>query len=114
MNQITYITYLTISIIIVLYVGDLCVKNGKVYILNFFPKKEKFANALNSSLLIAYYCLNIGLAVWSLNSINNIQNYAQVVLEICTRLSFIILILTGLHFINLMTIYFSYKKFKNK
>lgn len=114
MIAITYISYLILSIFVVLYVGNFCYQNGKIYILNYFPEQVKFANAVNNSLLIAYYCLNIGLAIWTLNSIKNITTLSQIITEVALRFSYIVLVIAIIHFINITTIYIYYKHFKNK
>ena len=114
MNQITYICFLLISSFIVIYVGNFCYKNGKVYILSYFPNEINFGNGINKLLRIAYYLLNIGLAIWSLHSIKNIGSSTEMILEISSRLSYILLIIASLHFINIYTVYFIYKHFKNQ
>lgn len=102
------------STLIVVYVGNFCYKNGKVYILSYFPQDINFGNGINKLLRIAYYLLNIGLAVWSLHSIKNIKNTVEAILELSTRLSFILLIIATLHFINIYTVYLIHKHFKNQ
>lgn len=114
MNQITYIVYIVISSIIVIYVGNFCYKNGKIYILSYFPNDVNFGNGINRLLRVAYYLLNIGLAIWTLNSVKNIENIEQVILELSNRLSFILLVIGVLHFINIYTVYLIQKHFKNQ
>tara|TARA_R110002049_G_scaffold70344_2_gene181741 strand:+ start:368 stop:712 length:345 start_codon:yes stop_codon:yes gene_type:complete len=114
MNQITYIFYIVLSSLIVVYVGNFCYQNGKIYILNYFPNDINFGNGINKLLRIAYYLLNIGLAVWSLNSMKEIQTSTAMILEITRRLSYILLIIGSLHFINIYTVYLIHKHFKNQ
>jgi hypothetical protein len=114
MNQITYILYVLLSSTVVILVGNWCYKNGKVYILNYFPDDINFGNGINKLLRIAYYLLNLGLAIWSLHSMREIENSVEVILEISKRLSFILLIIASLHFINIYTVYLIYKHFKNQ
>ena len=90
MNQITYILYVLLSILIVVLVGNWCYKNGKIYILNYFSKDVSFGSGINKLLRTAYYLLNIGLAIWSLHSMKEINTTTEVILEICTRLSYIL------------------------
>lgn len=110
----TYIVYLSMSSLLVIYVGDFCYKNGKVYILNYFPNDINFGNGINKLLRIAYYLLNIGLAIWTLHSINKIKNFENIVLELSERLSFILLVIGTLHFLNIYSVYLIYKHFKNQ
>ena len=114
MNQLTYILYILLSSSIVILVGNWCYKNGKVYILNYFPNEMNFGNGINKLLRIAYYLLNIGLAIWSLHSMIEINNADEVILEISSRLSYILLIIGTLHFINIYTVYLIHKHFKNQ
>ena len=114
MNQITYIIYILLSSTIVFWIGNLCYQNGKIYILNYFPNDIIFGNGINKLLKLAYYLLNIGLAVWSLNTMRRIQNYVEMIIEIAGRLSYILLIIGMLHFINIYAVYIIYKHFKNQ
>ena len=114
MNQFTYIFYILLSSTIVIYVGDFCYINGKSYILDYFPDDLNFGNGINKLLRIAYYLLNLGLAIWSLHSMKEINSYVEVLLEICSRLSFILLVIALLHFINIYTVYLIHKHIKNQ
>ena len=114
MNQITYILYILLSSSIVIYVGNFCYKNGKVYILSYFPNDINFGNGINKLLRTAYYLLNIGLAIWSLHSLREINTSIELILEICSRLSYILLIIAALHFINIYTVYLIYKNYKKQ
>jgi len=114
MNQITYILYILISTLVVIYVGDFCYKNGKVYILNYFSKDVNFGNGINKLLRITYYLLNIGLAIWSLHSMREIYTVIELILEISSRLSYILLIISILHFLNIYILYIIYKHFKHQ
>lgn len=112
MIQATYILYLVFSVIVVLYVGNFCFQNGKVYIRNYFPNDLSIGNALNNSLLVAYYCLNIGLAIWSLHSIKRIHSLPEVLVELCSKFSAILLIIGILHFSNIYIVHLIHKHFK--
>ncbi|APG65118.1 hypothetical protein LPB136_07035 [Tenacibaculum todarodis] len=114
MNQFTYILYILLSSSVVIYVGDFCYRNGKTYILSYFSNDINFGNGINKLLRIAYYLLNIGLAIWSLHSMKQIQNLVEAILEISSRMSYILLIISALHFINIYTVYLIHKHFKNQ
>ena len=114
MNQLTYIIYMILSSSIILWVGHLCYKNGEVYIVNYFSDRIHLGKSINKLLRIAYYLLNIGLSIWSLHSLQNISNTIGSVIEICNRLSFILLIIGTLHLFNIYTVYLINKYFKNQ
>jgi hypothetical protein len=92
----------------------MCYQNGKIYILNYFPNDVNFGNGINRILRLAYYLLNIGLAIWSLHSITDIETLSEMILEITGRLSYILLIIGTLHFMNIYTLYLVHKHFKNQ
>ena len=114
MNIITYILYLLIASVIIIYVGNACYKNGKVYILNYFPDDIKFGNGINNVLRIAYYFLNIGLVIWTLHTLRDIKSIEESILEISIRLAYILLIIAKLHFMNILIIYLIHKNHKRK
>ncbi len=114
MDIVTYIAYSIISGITIVYVGNACYQNGKTYIANFFPNDLNFANGINKILRTAYYVLNLGIVVFTLNSLNNIVNIQELIEEITSRLSFVLLLIAFLHGINLITIYIYHKQIKNK
>ena len=113
MNQFTYILYILLSSSIVVWVGNMCYKHGGIYILNYFPKNIDFGNGKNRLLRIAYYLLNIGLAIWSLNYIREINSVTESISEISKRFSYILLIIGQLHFINILVVYLIHKHYKN-
>ncbi|CAM1372209.1 hypothetical protein [Tenacibaculum xiamenense] len=112
MTNIVYAIYLLLSFVVVLYIGNECYQNGKIYINNYFPKNTALANAINNTLLISYYCLNLGLSIWNLSTIDEVFTIEQTILQIALKLSSIILIVGTLHHINLYAIYRIHKKFK--
>lgn len=114
MSIITYICYILIASVVITYVGNACYKNGKVYILNYFSNDVSFGNGINKVLRIAYYFLNIGLVIWTLRSLRNIQTIEEAITEICIRLAYILLIIAKLHFINILGVYLLHKNHKKK
>lgn len=114
MDVATYLTYILLSGFVIIYVGNACYQNGKVYINNFFPNDVNFATGINKILRTAYYLMNLGIVIFTLNSINNIETILQLIDEITSRLSFVLLLIGFLHGINLFTIYISHTYFKNK
>ncbi|AUC83899.1 hypothetical protein CW731_00720 [Polaribacter sp. ALD11] len=114
MSLLTYTLYILLSSTIVILVGNWCYKNGKVYILSYFSNDINFGNGINKLLRIAYYLLNLGLAIWSLHSMREIKTSIEVIIEISSRLSFILLIIAALHFINIYTVYLIHKHFKKQ
>ena len=110
---ISYLLYILLSSSIVLWVGNFCYQNGKIYVENYFPKQIDFANRINRLLRLAYYLLNIGLAIICLYSIENIETIEMMIKEVSVMIGFILLIIGILHFNNIVMIYLIHKHYKN-
>lgn len=113
MNVITHIVYLLISSIVIIHIGNTCYRNGEVYICNYFPSQKDFSNRINRLLRVAYYLLNIGLAVFCLYNTQDVQAIPKMISELSEMIGFILLVIGVLHFGNIITIYLLYKHFKN-
>lgn len=112
-NIIAYLIYLPISSYITIYVGRLCYINGEVFILKVIPQIHT-AKAVNKLLLIGYCLLNLGFTAMTLNYWSRIENWAQLIEELSTRLGQIIFLLGVMHFNNIFIIQFFAKKLFNK
>lgn len=113
MIYLGYIIYLILSSSIVLWVGNACYKNGKVFISNYFIDQHETGYRINRLLRIAYYLLNIGLTFFCLYSIDNVQNLESMITEVSQLIGIILLIIGGLHFNNIIIISLLHKYFKN-
>lgn len=114
LNLLGYSLFLAVAVGLVLYVGNACYCNGKLFIHHYFYKDIKFANTINKVLRTAYYVLNIGMVVWTLQTVHRIDSYAALIEMLTARLSFILLVIGVLHFINMITIYKTHNYFKNR
>src|SRR5690606_2084467 len=62
-NLTAYLIYLPVVILMTIVVSHLLFKNGKIFMLDIFHKKEDIAYATNSLFKIGFYLLNIGFAL---------------------------------------------------
>ena len=67
---------------------------------------------MNRLLRIAYYLLNIGLTVFCLYSIDQVENFEMMIAELSTLIGMILLIIGVLHFNNIILIALLHKHFK--
>lgn len=103
MNQfiITYTLYLLISISLTVWVARALFKNGKVFLIDIFHGNQVLADSVNNLLLVGFYLINIGYAVYTLQIYSTIVNFQQVIEELSVKIGVIILILGAMHFFNL-------------
>jgi len=106
---ITYSFYLIITISLTIWVARTLFKNGKVFLIDIFHGNHELADSVNNLLLVGFYLVNLGYAVYTLQVTNSIVNVQQVIEELSIKIGLIILILGAMHFFNLY-IFFNLRK----
>ena len=106
---ITYSFYLVISICLTIWVARTLFKNGKVFLLDIFHGNKEMADSVNNLLLVGFYLVNVGYAVYTLRISTTIDNAQQILESLSIKTGLIILILGGMHFLNLY-IFFTLRK----
>ncbi len=106
---ITYSFYLVITIALTIWVARTLFKNGKIFLIDIFHGNKELADSVNNLLLVGFYLINIGYAVYTLQVTGNIVNVQQVIENLSLKIGLIILILGGMHFFNLY-IFFTLRK----
>ncbi len=106
---ITYSFYLIITISLTIWVARTLFKNGKIFLIDIFHGNKELADSVNNLLLVGFYLINLGYAVYTLQVTNTILNVQQVIEELSIKTGLIILILGGMHFFNLY-IFFNLRK----
>lgn len=107
---LTYTIYLAISISLTIWVAKVLFKNGRIFLVDIFHGNTLLADSVNKLLLVGFYLINLGYMSLALKESDKIPN-VQIVVEVLSfKLGWIILILGGMHFLNL-AIFF---KLRNK
>lgn len=106
---ITYSLYLVITIALTIWVARTLFKNGKVFLVDIFHGNKELADSVNNLLLVGFYLINIGYAVYTLQVTGGIVNTQEVIEKLSLKIGLIILILGAMHFFNLY-IFFTLRK----
>ena len=106
---ITYCFYLVITIALTVWVARTLFKNGKVFLIDIFHGNKELADSVNNLLLVGFYLINIGYAVYTLQVTSRISNFQEVIEKLSVKVGLIILILGAMHFFNLY-IFFTLRK----
>src|SRR4029079_860161 len=93
--------YLGITILLTIWVARTLFKNGKVFLVDIFHGNKELADSVNNLLLVGFYLINIGYAVYTLQVTASIINLQEMIEELSIKVGLIILILGGMHFFNL-------------
>jgi len=102
---ISYTLYLFLTLALTVWVARTLFSNGKVFLLDIFHGNKELANAVNNLLLVGFYLINIGYAVYTLTITENIMDARQLVEGLSIKVGAIILILGGMHFLNMLVFY---------
>lgn len=106
---ITYSFYLIITICLTIWVARTLFKNGKIFLVDIFHGNKELADSVNNLLVVGFYLINLGYAVYTLQVAEQINNTQQIIEMLSVKIGLIILILGFMHFFNLY-IFFTLRK----
>jgi hypothetical protein len=102
---LTYSIYLPITILLTVWVARTLFKNGRVFLVEIFHKDEVLADSVNKLLLVGFYLVNVGYAVYTLKIWETIEVAQQVIEVLSQKIGWIILVLGAMHFFNLFILF---------
>ena len=109
-NVSAYIVYLILMVFIIVFVGRLFYRNGRVFILGLMKNDAATTDHLNNILLVAYYLFNIGYAFVKLRFWQKVENLEMLISSIANNMSVLIFILASTHYMNMLIWYLSGSK----
>ena len=107
---LTYAFYLPITIVLTVWVANTLFKNGRVFLVTIFHDDSLLADSVNKLLLVGFYLINIGYAVYTLKIQQTVLDYQQLIETLSLKIGLIILILGAMHFFNLFILFNLRKK----
>ena len=111
-NIVAYLIYLPVTIILTVWVARTLFKHGRIFLVDIFHGNESLADSINRLLLVGFYLINSGYAVYTLTIMDNLNGYQEVIELLSRKVGAIILILGLMHFFNLFTLFRMRKKAK--
>jgi hypothetical protein len=102
---LTYNIYLIVTISLTIWVAKTLFRNGKVFLIDIFHGNKELADSVNNLLLVGFYLINIGYAVYTLSVGYTIVNLQEVMERLSLKVGTIILILGFMHFFNLFVFF---------
>lgn len=105
-NILAYLIYLLLMIFIIVYVGKLFYRNGRVFILAAFRDDAALTDNVNNILLIAYYLFNVGYAFVKLRHWDKVINLQTLISSVSGNMGVLIFILATTHYMNMGLIYY--------
>ena len=98
------IIYLAISILITVFVARTLHKHGRPFLIDVFGGNERIADAMNRLLVVGFYLVNIGLALWSVRYGDVAMNLRASIEHLSTKIGWVLLILGGMHIFNVVVL----------
>lgn len=111
---LAYSAYLLLTIGLTIWVAKTLFKNGQVFLVEIFGGQEELASSVNRLLVVGFYLINIGYAVYTLDNMGNVSDMVEVMKKLSRSVGSIILILGGMHFLNLFIFFELRKRAKNR
>ena len=96
-----------------MWVARTLFNNGKIFLIDIFHGNEELAKSVNKLLLVGFYLINIGYAVSVLKIYYDVEYLRHLFEILSTNVGTIILVLGGMHFLNLF-VFFRLRKRANK
>jgi hypothetical protein len=96
-----YVSYLTISIGLTVWVARTLMKNGRVFLVDTFLDNERLADSVNHLLVVGFYLINAGYVTLALKYGTRPTDLPEAIESLSTKVGLVLLVLGAMHFFNL-------------
>ena len=97
-----YLIYLTISILLTVWVAQTLHKNGRIFLVDCFGGNEPMADSVNHLLVVGFYLINLGYVTLALKTDLPPTDTQTVIENLSGKIGIVLLVLGGMHFLNLI------------
>src|ERR1041385_475094 len=98
---LSYALYMPLTVALTIWVARTLFTNGRVFLVDIFHGNELLADSVNKLLLVWFYLINIGYAVYTMRIFDTLNSTQALIETLSIKLGAILLILGGMHFFNL-------------
>src|SRR5437870_10869487 len=98
----TYISYLSLSIVLTVWVARTLHKNGRIFLVDAFGGNEPLADSVNHLLVVGFYLINVGYVALALREDRTPGDLQGVLETLSSKLGVVLLVLGAMHFFNLL------------
>jgi hypothetical protein len=98
---ITYLAYLTISVVLSIWVAQTLHKNGRIFLLDVFHGNEALADSVNHLLVVGFYLINLGYISLALKLGYTLESAQESIEALSWKIGMVLIVLGGMHFFNL-------------
>src|SRR6218665_464418 len=102
---VAYSIYLPVTILLTIWVARTLFTHGRVFLVEIFHQDTILADSVNKLLLVGFYLVNIGYAVYTLRIWQALEDNQEIIEVLSAKIGWIILILGAMHFFNLFVLF---------
>jgi hypothetical protein len=102
---LTYSIYLAVTILLTIWVARTLFTNGRIFLIEIFHQDLVLADSVNKLLLVGFYLVNIGYAVYTLKIVDVVDSPQTIIETLSLKIGWIILVLGAMHFFNLFILF---------
>jgi hypothetical protein len=106
----SYIIYLTVSVILTIWVARTLHRRGRIFLVDAFRGNEAVADSVNHLLVVGFYLINIGYVTLALKYGDRPHNTQEAIEVLSTKIGLVLVVLGAMHFFNI----FNYAKMRRK
>jgi hypothetical protein len=99
--EISYITYLAISLGVTIWVAGTLHRNGRVFLVEAFRGNTELADSVNHLLVVGFYLVNIGYVALALRTNLALNSTREAIELVSDKIGVVLLVLGCMHFFNL-------------
>jgi hypothetical protein len=96
-----YLAYLTLSVILTVWVARTLHQNGRIFLVDAFRGNERLADSVNHLLVVGFYLVNVGYVSLALKYGEKPWDLRTVIEFLSTKVGTVMLVLGAMHFFNL-------------
>jgi hypothetical protein len=100
MAVLMYLMYLTISVVVTVWVARTLSKNGLVFLVDAFQGNRELANSVNHLLVVGFYLINVGFVALALQSDMKPATWRELLEILSWKQGMVLITLGAMHFIN--------------
>ncbi|MDB9741294.1 hypothetical protein OAB00_00420 [Akkermansiaceae bacterium] len=97
----SYISYIAITIPLVIWVAKTLHKNGKVFLVDCFHGNKDLAESVNHLLVVGFYLMNLGMVALFLKTNSIVEDLRGGIELASEKLGTVMLVLGVMHFFNI-------------
>jgi hypothetical protein len=100
----THISYLTISVVVTVWVARTLRKHGMIYLSDKMDAKPEVAESFSNLLIVGFYLINLGFESLALKYGGAAHDTVSAIELLSTKIGFVLLCLGAMHFITVMVL----------